>query len=96
MTMILGFIIIYLSIVLGSIFWSSILNKKIETTIAINIGIIVLELYLFSAINLLAQGVYIIATANTVSGYNKNFIIFFINSVMCAFSLDTDKIIVGI
>lgn len=68
MTMILGFIIIYLSIVLGSIFWSSILNKKIETTIAINIGIIVLELYLFSAINLLAQGVYIIATANIILG----------------------------
>lgn len=68
MTMILGFIIIYLSIVLGSIFWSSILNKKIETTIAINIGIIVLALYLFSAINLLAQGVYIIATANIILG----------------------------
>lgn len=68
MTMILGFIIIYLSIVLGSIFWSSILNKKIETTIAINIGIIVLVLYLFSAINLLAQGVYIIATANIILG----------------------------
>lgn len=68
MTMILGFIIIYLSIVLGSIFWSSILNKKIETTIAINIGIIVLALYLFSTINLLAQGVYIIATANIILG----------------------------
>lgn len=68
MTMILGFIIIYLSIVLGSIFWSSILNKKIETTIAINIGIIVLALYLFSAINLLAQGVYIIATTNIILG----------------------------
>ena len=68
MTMILGFIIIYLSIVLGSVFWSSILNKKIETTIAINIGIIVLALYLFSAINLLAQGVYIIATANIILG----------------------------
>ena len=68
MTMILGFIIIYLSIVLGSIFCSSILNKKIETTIAINIGIIVLALYLFSAINLLAQGAYIIATANIILG----------------------------
>lgn len=59
---------IYITIVFGSIFLSSILNKKIETTIAINIGIIILALYLFGALNLLQQGLYIIIAINIILG----------------------------
>lgn len=68
MTIILGFLMIYITIVCGSVFLSSILNKKIETTIAINIGIIILALYLFGALNLLQQGLYIIVAINIILG----------------------------
>lgn len=68
MTIILGFLMIYITIISGSMFISSILNKKIETTIAINIGIIILALYLFGAFNLLLQGLYIIVAINIILG----------------------------
>lgn len=68
MTVLIGFLLIYLSILGGAIFISSIFNKKIELTIAVNIGINVLILYLFGLVNLLLPGVYIIVALNIVLG----------------------------
>lgn len=64
----IGFLLIYITIVFGSIFISSILNKKIEKTIAINIGLIILELYIFGIFGILKQGLYAVVIINIILG----------------------------
>ena len=68
MSVVIGFLIIYLSIICGAMFYSCIFNKKIELTIAVNIGIIILLLYVFGLFNMLLQGVYIISSINIILG----------------------------
>ena len=65
---VIGFLLVYITIVFGSMFFSSILNKKIEKTIAINIALIILELYLFGILGILKQGVYIVIIINIILG----------------------------
>ena len=66
--LLVGFLLIYITIISGSIFISSITNKKIETTIPVNMGMIILLLYLFGIFNILLQGVYIVVSINIILG----------------------------
>jgi len=68
MRIVLGYVILYIAITLGSIFISSVTNKKIEKTIAINMCSIILILYLFGIINQLQIGICIILILNILLG----------------------------
>lgn len=68
MNVVWGYFILYLIIIFGSIFISSITNKKIEKSIAINMCIIILTLYLFGALGHLQLGVYFVSIASIILG----------------------------
>lgn len=81
MQILLGYLIIYLSIIFGSIFISKIFNKRIESCIVIDILLKMVLLYLFGLIGCLAIGTVIINITFIVLGIitliknkkNKNF-----------------------
>ena len=68
MEVLLGYVMLYLIIIFGSIFITSVTNKKIEKSIAINMCLIILTLYLFGAINCLKIGVYFVSVISIVLG----------------------------
>ena len=60
MTIILKYILIYVSIILGSTAFSTIFNKRIEKTIALDIFVKIIVLYIFGIIGLLKIGTYVV------------------------------------
>lgn len=62
------YILLYLTIVSGSIFIAYKSNKKMEKCIAPNIGIIILALYIFGIFEILKYGVWIIVATNIILG----------------------------
>ena len=76
-TILLRIILLYVIIVSGSIFIAYKANKKIESCIAINFGLIILSLYIFGMLEILKYGVWIISFSNIILGIytiikNKN------------------------
>lgn len=64
----LRFILLYASIIGGSIFIAYKSNKKIENCIVINFGLIILSLYIFGLFEGLKYGVWIVSTLNIILG----------------------------
>lgn len=60
MTIIIKYILIYISIILGSTVFSTIFNKRIEKTIALDIFIKIIVLYIFGIIGFLKIGTYVV------------------------------------
>lgn len=67
-TILLRIILLYVIIVSGSIFIAYKANKKIESCIAINFGLIILSLYIFGLFEWLKYGVWIVSILNIISG----------------------------
>lgn len=65
---ILRYILLYITLLGGSIFISYKSNKKIENCIAPNFAIIILILYVFGIFNILKYGVWVVTIANILLG----------------------------
>lgn len=68
MRLLLGYIALYLIITFGSMFFASILKKKIEKTIAISLGFNVLVLFAFAIFDFLVAGVVFVSITNIILG----------------------------